>query len=429
MAKIPTDQAGEFHLRPGVSPFEGTGWRGVNTEDDPGSLDPNELQRAQNVRIQGRKIVTRRSLTQAVDFGLAFNSEQNHVLYMHPAPVDNPRSRMWLTAHGCFGTTIGTGASLFHLDPAAFPVLHRYADFFTDANFQSPLGKYGGRLFLGDRGNLREVVIVTPPQRVASNEFLFSPMAVPVAAFDGYTIRCMLEFDAKLFIGIENNADPATSKIVVWNGLSVQDDLTGVRPPQCMGIWRNKLVAGFDATAAHVRYRDAGAAPGTWTTVALAGFLASFNGNAMAEHKQYLYIASGNDLIHRFDGTALSLVRTIAGAAVDGSGCTALAVHNGLLYYGWNTPGAAYASRIGRFDPESTAANEWVDTYKDVTTEQASFKQLVSMSTYRNQIYVGGQQLWVLATKIDDVKGTLQVLNNTGAPSAGSQVRQLLRFP
>lgn len=347
---------------------------------------------------------------------------------MHPAPVDNPRYRLWLTAHGCFGTS-GSGSSIYHVDPAQIPVVQPFGQLFTLTDFQAPLGRFGGRLFVGDRSVLREVTLVTPPPNVSSIALQFSPSSIPTVQFDGYLIRSLLEFDSKFFIGLESIADPATSKIAVWNGLSIQDDLTGIRPPLALGIWRNKLVAGFDATAAHIRYRDMGDSPGSWTTVALAGFLCSGNGNAMAEYKQYLYIASGNALIHRFDGAALSLVRTVAGAAVDGSGVTALTLHNGLLYYGWNTPGATYASRIGRHDAESTGANEWVDTYKDVTADVANFKQLSSIASYRQQIVVGGQQLFVAATAVNDVKGTMVVLNNTGAPASGSQVEQLLKFP
>jgi len=214
----------------------------------------------------------------------------------------------------------------------------------------------------------------------------------------------------------------------VWDGLSVQDDITGIRPPLAFGLFQAKLVAGFDATAANIRVRDAGAVPGTWNTFSLAGFLTATQQNCMVEERQYLYIASGNNLIHRFDGAAITLQRTIAGCAVDGKGCTALALHNGLLYYGWNTPSAAYASRIGRHDPDSSA-NEWVDTYKDVTTDQANFKELSSMASYRRQIVVGGRQVWIVATAINDVKGTIEVVNSTGAPGAGFSVVHLLRFP
>ena len=427
MAKIPTDQqTNEFHLRPGSQLFQGgLGWRGVNTEVDPGSLDFNELQRGENVRLRGKIIVTRRGQTQKANLGLGGTQG---VAWIRDEPADNPRVRLWLSAIGCFGAGIGTGGSIMHIDPTESPALQTFGNFYAAADRQIPIGSYSGKLFVGDKTTLREAAQTTA-------QFGFSILSpsvpqAPIASFPGFTISCLREFDGKLFIGLSNDVTPAASKIAVWDGLSVQDDLTGVRPPLAFGIFQSKLVAGFDATAANIRVRDAGAVPGVWTTFGLAGFLCATQQNCMAEERQYLYIASGNNLIHRFDGAALTLQRTIAGCAVDGKGCTSLAFHKGLLYYGWNTPAGApgYSSRIGRHDPDSTAT-EWVDTYKDVTADQANFIELSSMASYRRQIVVGGRQVWIVGTAINDVKGTIEVINNTGAPGAGFSVIHLLRFP
>lgn len=426
MAKIPVNQqANEYHLRPGSQLFpQGQGWAGVNTEDDPGSLMPWELQRGENVRLRGKIIINRAGLVQKVAPGSLDGKAINLIA---GSPSDNPRVRLWLSTVGCFGTGIGTGATIMHLDPTESPALQTYGSFYATADRQIPIGSYSGKLFVGDKTMLREAV-------QTSAQFGFSVMTpsvpqAPIAKWTGFTINCLKEFDGKLFIGLSNDSAPASSKIAVWDGLSFQDDITGIRPPLAFGLFQNKLVAGFDATAANIRVRDPGTAPGTWNTFALAGFLCATQQNCMAEHQQYLYIASGNNLIHRFDGAAITLIRTIGGCAVDGKGCTALALHNGLMYYGWNTPSAAYLSRIGRHDPDSTGANEWTDTYKDVTANQASFIELSSMASYRRQIVVGGRQVWVVATAVNDVQGTIEVLNNTGAPGAGFQVVHLLRYP
>lgn len=424
MPKIPTTPQGiEFQLRPGAPPFGPAGWRGVNTEDDPVSLDPNELQRGDDVRLKGRIITPRPGLVEKIDLGV------DPVTWLLEAPVDNPRVRLWLTALGCFGTAIGTGATIMHVDPTENPVVQTYGNYFATADRQIPLGRYGDKLFVGDKSALREVVEVTAPPGTSIALIAPNPPQVPVITFPGFTIRCLLEFDSLLFIGLENDATPTSSKIVAWNGISARDDLTGIRPPLAFGIWRDKLVAGFDATAGNIRYRDKGSVPGTWTTVALAGFRCATQGNVMQEARQYLFIASGIGDIYRFDGAALTVVRSIAAAAADGKGVTALTLHKGLLYYGWNTPSAAYASRIGRHDPDSTAANEWIDTYKDITTEIANFIELQSMQSYRGQIYCGGRQVWIVATAVNDVKGTLETISNTGAPGAGFGLMQLLRHP
>lgn len=424
MAKIPLKDGTEFQIRPGVPPFgpSPAGWRGVNTEADPGSLDPNELQRGDNIRLRGRVIHTRPGLTEKADL-LA------RIMHLKELPVDNPRTRLWFSTLGCFGFTIGTGGTILHYDPSETPAIQSYNAFFAETDRQIPMATYGDKLFVGDKSALREVVQIAPISGVSTSSLIPSPSTIPVANFTDFTIRAMKEFDGKLFISLENNFSIGGSKIVFWNGLAVRDDLTAIRPPLAFGIWRDKLVAGFDSTAANIRARDRGdTAPGTWTTYALAGYLTSRWGNAMQEERESLYIASGTDKIFKFDGSALTLANTIAGCATDGFGCTGMTLHRGLLYYVWNTPSAAYATRIGRHDPDS-ALSIWLDTYKDVTTEQANFKRATSILSYRDQIVFGGAQSWLLATAENDVKGTLEVLSDTGAPSLFFDIVQLLRFP
>lgn len=429
MAKIPTSRQGiEFQVRPGVPPLGPDGWHGVNTESDPGSLNPDELQRGDNIRLLGGDIRARAGQSQSVDFGLAPGPNDNHVMWMGVAPTNTPRVRLWLSAQGCFGTAIGTGSTIQHIDPAQVPVVQSYAQFFTSSSFQAPLGTYGGRLFVGDRDTLREMILVTSHVGVPAGVIAFSPSQTPVARFPGFAIRCLREFDSKLFVGLENLAAPGASKIAVWDGIAAKDDKTAIRPPLNFGPWRDKIVAGFDATAGNIQVRPIGDAPGTWTAFALAGFQTAIQGNAMAEERQYLYIASGIDKLFRFDGAALTLARTIAGCAADGFGCTAVGLHRGLLYYGWNDNGGGHQARIGRHDPDSTST-EWVDTYKDVTANQANFIQLSSMLSYRSQLYCGGQKVWVIATAKEDVKGVVEVINNNGAPGAGFDVMQLIRHP
>src|SRR5262245_12566838 len=112
MAKIPvTRQGKEFQLRPGSPLFADQGWRGVNTELDPGSLSPNELQRAENIRLRGKIIVSRRGQTQRASLGVGGTQV---VSWIKEEPSDNPRQRLWMSAVGCFGGGIGTGGSVSH---------------------------------------------------------------------------------------------------------------------------------------------------------------------------------------------------------------------------------------------------------------------------------------------------------------------------
>jgi hypothetical protein len=430
MAKTPIEPpTGEFHFRPGVPPFEDIGWGGVNTEDDPISLRINELQRGQNIRRVGRGLRSRPGLVPKIDLTTAVPfSPVGAVMWLKEAPVVCSPLNLWASCRGIYGSSPAIGASLLQLESTASPMSRRYASIVAAADRYVPVGEYGGKIYLGDGPTLRELVRVSVfPDTDTANRIPTIPNTALIT-IAGYVVRCFLEFDGKLFVGLENVATPASSKIMVWDGLELKDDLTAIRPPLAFGIWRDKLVAGFDATAGNIRYRSSGAAPGSWTTVALAGFQCATQGNAMQEVRQYLYIASGVDKIFRFDGAALTLVRTIAGCAVDGNGATSLTLHNGLLYYGWNAPSTAYTASLGRHDPDSTIANEWVDSYKALTVDTANFVLISSLASYRGQIFCGGRQQWIVATAPNDVKGALESVSDTGAPLAGYDVLQLLRF-
>jgi hypothetical protein len=430
LAKIPTtDGTVEFHLRPGQPPFGQLGWRGVNTESDPSSLDPNELQFAQDVRLRGKSIITRWALdiNNVIDLGAGVDDLENRILGVLEAPVDNPRVRIWMTARGCFGGISNTGATLMRFDPSERPQFQNYGLFNTVADYQMPMGKYGGSLYIGDRDKVRRVAQITPHPNMPTSAFVYDPSYPTIASFSGYLVRCLIEFDSKLFIGLENSGAIGNSKIAVYDGQQVKDDITGIRPPLAFGIYQNKLVAGFDSTAGNIRVRSAGDAPGTWNTFALAGFQCATQNNSIVENRQYVYIASGIDKIFRFDGTNLTLVRTVAGCDTTGFGVTALTRHRSLLYYLWNAP-ATFASKLGRHDPDSTGVNEFIDTYKDITADQANFIRGSSLLSYRNQIYVGGQHEWLVCTAVNDVKGSLEVLNDTGA-GAGFMIEQMVRFP
>jgi hypothetical protein len=438
--KFPKDEnSGEFQFRPGSQIFGDGAWLGVNTQDDPGSLKPNELQRGENIRLAGKNIKGRTGntpLTTLPNLGSVGPVKAGQVMWLKEAPADNPHIRLWFSTLGCLGAGIGTGGTIFSIDQSQSPQVQIYARFFASTDRTVYLASYSDAIFAGDKTALRGLVLLSAPTGVDMNTFAPSPPSTPYAVFTGYTISCMKEFDGKLFVGLSNDATPAASKIIVWNGLSWQDDLTGIRPPLCMGTWQSKLVVGFDATAGHIRTRVPGAAPGTWTTVALGGFKCAPFGNAIMEVGPKTYIASGDRQLYQYDGTTLSLATTVASADnVGGRGVCALCKHQNLLYYGWNEV-SPWKSWIGRHDPDNTfsAATEWVDAYKDISNDAAlvafdggTFRRLTAMESYRQNIFVGGSRYWIAATADNDVKGNMRVVY-PGSSSAGFEVQQLLRF-
>ena len=392
----------------------------MNTEDDAGSQRLNQLTLGLNIRFRGKIIETRQGQTLKMALGAPAR-------WLGSLPVV-PRTRLWASHSGCIGVGIGTGCQINHIDPSETPSYQVFSSYIAETNRNNSLATYGTKLYTMDKSVLRELLQITPNAGQLISAILPSPVNIPIKEFTGFTGNCMLEFDGKLFIGLSNDAAPnTTSKIVSWDGTQFIDELTGIRAPQAFGLWRNTIVAGFDATGGNIQWRASGTAPGTWTNVALGGFVCSSAGNAMQEEGKYLWIASGVDKLFRWDGTSLTLQRTIAGCATDGNGCTVVTLHNGILYYGWNTPSAAYASRIGRHDVDSAGGGlEWVDTYQDITGQQANFYYVRALKSYRGQIYAGGVRDWIVATPANDAKGTLVVINNGGGGSG--QVQYIVMF-
>lgn len=426
--KPPTIQSPDFQRRPGTDPFGDAGWRGVNTEDDPGSLAPNELQLATDVRLQGKNIKSRPGMTMKIDLSTHTNRGTGcgAVTWMENAPGSELRTRLWCSTLGCLSAT-DTGYQIYHIDPVQNPPFQRYVDYRTTSDRFSPIGRYGDKLLVGDGPRVKEIRIITLPPTIAPVTMLGSAGAplLELATYTGYTITFIKDFSGAVFVGLSNDTVPGNSKIVRWDGSQWTDDITGIRPPLSAGYWRDKLVVGFDSTAAHIRVRDSGTAA-TWTTVALAGFQCTVNQNAIVELGAVTFIASGIDKIFQYDGTNLTLAQTVAGCDATGDGVTALCRYQNLLHYGWNAA-ITFHSWIGRYDPDSST-NYFIDGYLDVTAQQATFTGLTSLESYRTQIYMGGRKATFLATAPNDVKGTLQVIN-TGTASAGFRARQLMVFP
>lgn len=425
MAKHPTDEGTQqFHLRKGVDPFGNSGWKGMNTENDPSALAPNELQLGRDVRLQGGSIVNRPGLELVADLanlsGLTGLSGWGDEF-----PGDNPHHRLWVMVEGCFGVAAGKGVQLLRVDTLEDPQAQVYMSFTSENSYVAPLGSYGDRIMIGNKSLLQEVFQITPPYGVEIGDIMLSPPQLLIRDFGAgdWNINCMMEFDNQLFIGLENLSSPANSKILAWDGLTFTEDLTGIDPPLNFGRWSDKLVVAFDKTVGELQYRDPGSAA-SWTTVALVGFGVSTVGlNSMVEDHDKLFIADGVDTIYQFDGSVITAARTVAGCA----SLHALTMHEDILHYGWNKT-VSFQAVIGRRDRDSTTL-EYVDEYKNLTTDIALFKRITTMQSYRRQIVCGAFATSLAATAGNDVKGTAYSVYAPGAGATTFPIRQILAVP
>lgn len=403
--------------RPGLKGFPG--WRGMVTEEDPSSIPSNSFQLLRNMRFVGGIPISRPGHTLYGNVGA-------EVYLLDSFPVVNPRTRLWMTVLGCFGTSIGTGARIVHYDPDENPTFQVYANYYAQGSRQNPLAVFGDDLYVGDKSLLRKPAIISSPAGTAVSALLDTPPDAPIYDFTGFTITWLREFNSRLFIGLVADAAPnTTSKIASWDGLTIRDELTGVGVSYAAETFRGiKLVVGFDTTAGHVRYRDLA---GTWTTLALAGYETSVSGNAMKEHRDGISIAGGKTNLYRYTEPAgvptLAVHRNIAAAAADGNGITVVTVHNGMLWYGWNAPAATYLSRLGRWDADNAGgATEFIDTYYDISASVPNFKGLFGLESYRQQMYLSGAAQWLLAITPETLGGVpnqLYTINDGGTPGVG----------
>jgi hypothetical protein len=391
----------------------------MQTDGDSVSNPVNSFQLLRNFRFLGGIPVSRPGHT------FAFNIGQE-VYLLTSFPVLNPRTRLWLSVLGCFGSTIGTGARILHYDPDEDPKFQVYANYFAQSSRQSPMAVFGDDLYFGDKSLLRKPTLITAPRGTPLASLLDTPPDSPIYDFTGFTITWLKEFNGKLFIGLVADTAPnTTSKIAYWDGLSIKDDITGIGVSYAAESFRGiRLVVGFDATAGHVRHRDLS---GTWATLALAGYSTSVSGNAMKEHRDGVSIAGGKTNLYRYTEPAgvptLAVHRNIVAAAADGNGITCVTRHLGHLWYGWNEPAATYLSRLGRWDADNAGgATEFIDTYYDITNSVANFKGLFGLESYRQFMYLSGAAQWLLSVCPENIGlgvNSIAVVNDGGVPGAG----------
>lgn len=433
MAYIPYDNgSGIIQLRPGSEAFGG-GWQGMNTQQNPGSLPPNVPIIARNLRLSGGDWLTRARVSESYSLRglgppLLSESEMQPVMWLHPEASDNPRNRLWMAAIGCFGQVVGTGATAYHFDPQELPAFQAYSRFYSDTDNSMVIEEFDGKLWAGNKDALIEILIYPGVTGVPASDLSAAPSVFPATRFPGFTISWLCNRSGILYVGLTHNTTPATlSKVATWDGFTKRDLITGIEPTANAAVFADNLIIA--SREDNVRILDA---DDTVTLVTDAAFTCSLSGNAMAEFKDKLVIASGiGNLWTLNQANALSVVHTIASAAPDGRGITCVAAYEGLLLYGWNKVSPTYLSYCGRWDSESDIdlAHAFIDEYCPISSQIASFMSLFSMLVYRRQVYFGGGKVCLVRSEVGDLKAPLELLTTAAAPGVDFALRQMVRFP
>ena len=337
---------------------------GMYLSGAPGAIPPHRFRHLENVRFQGDDIVCRGGLSPVNTFDL--HSSTACIKSIDDFQV-GPR-KIYCVFDGCPGIDSSLGFSLNWFDHELQTRFSR-GIFYNTATNNVTVGIFSGRIYVGVDSDLKVLQLIIPPYGQESLAFAGVEQASKIETFTGFTIRCLAEFDGKLFIGLDNGA--GASKISVYDGVSVQNDITGIDPPSVFKAFRDTLVVGF--TTSGIRHRAIGAAPGTWTAV--AGALVS---RQMESYRDILYITGGSTDVWSFDGTTLAVTKTIAGAQFFG-----LVAFDGFLFAGYQS--GANVATLARRD----SSGAWVDAHKNFTAQVADARLPRALVSYRGSLVAG----------------------------------------
>ena len=366
-----TKKGERFEFKAGLEGFK---WGGMQTEGDPSANDPWRPRLLENVSFVGGEMRERAGLTK-------FLASQLHVgacvRYLGDFQISTPR-KLWIVTDGCPGISSGAGSSITCIDTEQDPEFQRVL---YGAALSNPivLAGFGADLHFGADDTLRKLQLLPVPWEAPESLSISGySQDLPLKTWTGFVITAMLEFDGKLFIGLDNGI--GASKIVTWDGVSWREDLLTIDPVTCFGLYRvttggDAIVAGFAGATNHIRYRPTGDSPGSWTIVAPgAGTLDARN---MISYKDVLYLSDLNGDIWDFDGTTLASAHSPASSTA----CKAVTTFNGNLLFGYTT---AAAARLGSYDGSS-----WTDVEKDFTVQAAEATDIRTLAGYRGLLMAG----------------------------------------
>lgn len=357
-------------------------WGGMRTEGSP-SQNPSKRPRLLiNCDIVGGEIQERPGLTKL--FASPLHSASACVRNIIPFNMPKP-FKLWLVTAGCPGLDAALGFSINAIDTEQSPEFQRVT-YYNGTSAQVVLARYNEGMYVGSDAILRRLQMIRQPWGVESLAVSGSSQDTPLNTFTGFTIRCMIEFDGKLFIGLDNGA--GASKVVTYDGISFRDDVTGIDAPTCFALYRiqnggDALVMGTSTTNT-LYIRSTGDSPATWTS------LGTVAAKEMLAYRDVLYIATETADIYSWNGTTLAVARTPASATT--TRCFAL--FNGYLYFGYET---ATAAIVGKLD----SSGSWTDVEKNLTTQFANTAQIRSLTSYRGFLIgsgletAAGGRIWV----------------------------------
>ena len=353
-------------------------WGGMVPDDDPSAMPPNNLELLINCRLQGGSIAPRGGSKRRLDLG-ALAGSGSQITGLADFQLGTPR-KLWIVGDGCPGLSSSVGFYVGLFDTEQSPEFQP-GIYYSAATHGVVIGLYSGDLYVSVDNTLRKVNVIEAPYGSPALAVSGSSQDLPLLIFAGFTnVTDILEFDAKLFLGVDNGA--GASKVAIWDGLTEFVDLAAINAPKAFGVYRESLVMGFAGAPNSISVRPTGAAGASWATFAPTGGTAAMRGpGCSATYKDVFWFASGGADLFKFDGATLTQVPIGTTGFAGGSATHSCCSFGGYLFVSYTAGGHAI---VARFD-----GTTWVPTHKDLTTQDATVNQARNLVEYRGDLWMG----------------------------------------
>jgi hypothetical protein len=388
-----------FEFRKGVNSFPN--FRGINRQDDPGAIPPNQFYLLQNVRVEGSEIISRPGLFDGLNVGeltgMIDNLEEpfglNGVILNNAVGFDNPNFILNLTNNNTIRT-------------------------YQINSIEDIEGPY----CLTEDGDLTLYLAGQLPSSAETSGFYL--LTIDLFDFDGTSLTVtnlglesvgsdafptsVKAFDGNIYIGIaDDGGEP--SRIYFWDGAVYTQETTGpAHAPILIEDHLGELLAGYSTVDGVLPTVLTRRNSGVWSNITLPVGVTNFNAHAAATFDGATYFAgystsNKNGYILKWNGSALSVV---VGPLANNTPIIGLAEFGNYLYYLWGTSSTL---KLGRFDGDVT----WTDSYFDLGSQFSDTAAITSLSfpstaaTILVNGYTGGNRsLIVLANSINSNEDT-----------------------
>jgi hypothetical protein len=367
--KTPLKPGKPFQFRNGVGGFY---WKGVATKPDLGAQPPDRPRRVVNGRYVGGHIVARPPV---------YTSVAQIPFQTGPGGLDSYWLPIFVAEHPSYAglklwwgaalpiSFADTGGAVGFVDTDADPEFQEVALYYQSANYAPHIERFANFIYVGGVGSLRRIYrFDTAPDQQPST-LATVPTDEIVVSYPGFQTQALQLHDGKLYYVLGDPTGTANGYIYSWDGFQSLQEValtTSADEGAATHSFKNTLVVTVRGQGSiNVR-----AADGTWSTATVASFDSSGYFNSMAELHDKLYIMGGDDKIYSWNGTTLSVARTIIDGT-DPEQANCCVSFGGRLYYLWAELLAptGYGHRypwVGRFDPDDVDATyKWQDDYKD----------------------------------------------------------------